>query len=414
MRHHFFIFFAVFCLLTALPLGAATAADTIKIGCLVSLTLTDEQKNTEATAIVDVLQKAASVINAKGGISNTPLEIVVRDVKHDRDRLLHEAHVLAKDLNVLAIVGPSDAGLAPALRDYAETYSVPVFLTEGGDLLTAFPDKPAHDWTYSLLPDITAQARTFFDAFSTSGIKKITPVLGTDDNAKSTLIALKAYGVEKAINLSSVVKLTANDTSGAGSTASAAAWGRGSSAKAAIVWGAKDAVKDFMESMNPDASSGWQLAFPLSSITEELIAKWPEKKWRLYTTLPPVIARWEPKADKIGTHPSDFALMRFKANMRDDFTLLPIEARLAAAAAWDSLFLIAHLSQGQPVLSRAAVKNAMFNLSSPFNGVTACLAPPRAEDTKPVVLSESIFFVRWDGKKWLPQGEESDLRLPSF
>ncbi len=405
MRYSLSIFLVVFCIFCAF---SGQASETIKIGCLVSLD--DEQS--KGAAIAEALEKATSLINAKGGLASMPLEIIVRDVQHDRSRLLHEAHVLARDLNVLAIIGPSDEGLAPALRDYAESYSVPIFLTEGGDLLTAFVDKPGHDWTYSLLPDITAQSRILFDQLAALGVKRITPVLGSDDWSKSTLIVLKAYGVEKGINLSSSVRL--EDRGNNAADKAAATWGAGSASKAALVWGNKKAVNDFMDTMNPDASPGWTFALPLSSLNAGTIEKWPVKKWRLFSVLPPVLARWEHQADSVGSHPSDFALMRFKANMPDSFASLPIEARLAAATAWDSLFLITQLAQSQPVISRSAIKNALLNMTAPFNGVTACLTPSQPAGAKPLLSSDSLLFVRWDGHRWLKPGEQSDLRLPSF
>ena len=101
----------------ALSITPALAADTIKVGAILSVT---GPASFLGAPEAKTLEMIVEDINAKGGINGTKVELVVKDSGGSPEKAVSFAKQLIDEDKVFAIIGPSTSGETMAIKNIAE------------------------------------------------------------------------------------------------------------------------------------------------------------------------------------------------------------------------------------------------------------------------------------------------------
>lgn len=116
-------------LLLAASLSNATAAETIKIGYLSSLS---GPFTPWGVQVRDGMKMAVDELNAAGGVTGKKLELVLRDDKNNASEALTAFRYLTEQEGVVALGGVISSDVAIAVAREGEAQRIPTFLSMGG------------------------------------------------------------------------------------------------------------------------------------------------------------------------------------------------------------------------------------------------------------------------------------------
>lgn len=173
--------------------GSALAADTIKIGSVLSITgpasfLGDPEDKT--------LKMYVEKINAEGGVNGKQLELVVYDDAGDANNAKTFATRLVEEDKVVAIVGGSTTGTTMAMVPVFEDAELP-FISLAGAVVIIDPVKK---WVFKTPHTDKMACQKIFEDMKAKGISKIGMISGTGGFGKSMQAQCKGvapdYGIE--------------------------------------------------------------------------------------------------------------------------------------------------------------------------------------------------------------------------
>lgn len=108
---------AVAACVIALSVSPALAADTIKIGAILSVT---GPASFLGAPEAKTLKMLVEDINAKGGMGGRKVELIIKDSGGSPEKAIDFARQLIEDEKVFAIIGPSTSGETMAIKNIAE------------------------------------------------------------------------------------------------------------------------------------------------------------------------------------------------------------------------------------------------------------------------------------------------------
>jgi branched-chain amino acid transport system substrate-binding protein len=149
-----------------LPCAGALAADTIKIGAVLSVTgpaafLGEPEKNT--------MLMVQDAVNAAGGVLGKKIEVIVYDDESDVNKAVLAAQKLIKKDRVVAVAGPSTSGNSLGIMKFFEESKVPLISCAASEKIV----NPVGKWVFSVAPlDRYAAGKIIADA-KKKGMKKL-------------------------------------------------------------------------------------------------------------------------------------------------------------------------------------------------------------------------------------------------
>lgn len=177
----------------ALPGGAATAAEPIKIGTFLAVTgpasfLGDPELKT--------LQMYIDSMNAEGGVLGRPLELVHYDTGGDPNKAVTFVKRLIDQDEVDVIIGGTSSGESLAVMPLMERAEMPFISFAGSKKIV----DPVQKWVFKTPHTDTMACEKIFEDMKAKGTTKIAMISGTDGFGASMQAECKGvagkYGIE--------------------------------------------------------------------------------------------------------------------------------------------------------------------------------------------------------------------------
>ncbi|NTU70830.1 MAG: ABC transporter substrate-binding protein [Coriobacteriia bacterium] len=185
--------------------GSADAADTYKVGAILSLTgtyaaLGESEKN--------ALNLEVKRINDAGGINGKKLDVIIEDDGTDEAKAVAAASKLVGQENVIAILGATGTGQSMAIRSEIDRAGIPQVSMAGGTAITA---------NFSPLVFQTPWSNTIVVPFvlgkvASDGNKKIAVLSDSGGYGKDGLAVIKAEAGKAGLEIVSDQTFNAGDT----------------------------------------------------------------------------------------------------------------------------------------------------------------------------------------------------------
>ena len=152
--------------LVAFMFTASQAADTLKIGAVVSVTgpaapLGEPEKNT--------LEMVRDQINARGGVNGRMVELIVYDDESDVNKAVLGAERLLKKDGVCAVIGPTTSGSTLAIMNRFPAAEVPLVSMSAAEKIV----NPVNPWVFKVAPSDRHAAQRILKDARNRGFKKL-------------------------------------------------------------------------------------------------------------------------------------------------------------------------------------------------------------------------------------------------
>lgn len=171
------------CLTMFLKPGTVSAADTIKIGVILSTSGVAQPRGIEQR---DALTALAEDVNGKGGVLGKKLELILVDDKSEPAAAAAAAEKLIKEDKVAAIIGATAIDATKAVFPVCDREKIAHILTTPAPL-------PFNKWAFPLGPgDQKMNARAFELAIATFDAKRVALLTEATDSGSYTLKVLGA------------------------------------------------------------------------------------------------------------------------------------------------------------------------------------------------------------------------------
>jgi branched-chain amino acid transport system substrate-binding protein len=185
--------------------GSGSAADTIKIGAIVSLTGTyaglgaPEQK---------ALEMEVKRINDAGGINGKKIELIIEDDATDEAKAVAAASKLIDQDKVVAIIGATGTGQTMAVRGDVDKAAIPQVSMAGGSAITSNFDPLVFQtpWSNNLVIPFELAY------MNKQGVKKIAVISDSGGFGKDGLAVLQASAPKAGIEIVDSETFNAGDT----------------------------------------------------------------------------------------------------------------------------------------------------------------------------------------------------------
>ncbi|MCB2099598.1 MAG: ABC transporter substrate-binding protein [Rhodobacterales bacterium] len=187
------VFVAAGALALASLMGAAQAADAIKIGAVLSVTgpagfLGDPEKK--------VLEHWVAKINKAGGVIGRPIELTIYDSGGSTNKAVTFTKRLVERDGVDLLIGGSISSTSLAILPLAEKYEIP-FISLGGAVSII---DPVRKWVFKMVHTDRMAAQKIFTEMRKNGVTKIGMLSETVGYGKSghdqALKSAPDYGIE--------------------------------------------------------------------------------------------------------------------------------------------------------------------------------------------------------------------------
>jgi branched-chain amino acid transport system substrate-binding protein len=144
----------------------AFAADTIKIGAILSVTGPASNLGAPEAKTLEML---VDDINAHGGIIGEKVEIVVKDSGGSPEKAVSFAKQLIEEEKVFAIIGPSTSGETMAIKNIAEEDKTILLSCAAAEVIV----NPVAKYVFKVAPKDSFAALKIFQQMQKMGISKI-------------------------------------------------------------------------------------------------------------------------------------------------------------------------------------------------------------------------------------------------
>ena len=191
----------------AVPCLQAAMADTIKIGAILAETGPSFLGVPEA----NTLRMLTEELNAKGGINNNRVELIIKDSAGDPEKAISFAKQLIEEEKVFAIIGPSTSGETMKIKKIAEETQTILFSCAAAEDIV----NPVAKWVFKSPQMDSDAAKKIFIEMQKMKIGKIAVVTSNDGfgaaGGKQLQKIAPDFGIE--ILISEVYDKTATDLS---------------------------------------------------------------------------------------------------------------------------------------------------------------------------------------------------------
>jgi branched-chain amino acid transport system substrate-binding protein len=167
----------------ALTLKAAPAQYVVSIGAIISVTgpganAGEVQKNS-ATMIQEM-------INNRGGIFQTKIELIVYDDETDVNTCILAAEKMLAKENIIAVIGPTTSGNTLAISDMFEKANIPLLSLAPSDKIVS----PGKKWIFKSSPSHNQAVTRLLNYLKSKGIRRIAVISGADGTGRTGRAAL--------------------------------------------------------------------------------------------------------------------------------------------------------------------------------------------------------------------------------
>ena len=156
---------AVLCA-TALFAAPGLAADTIKIGAILSVTGPASYLGAPEARTLEML---AEEINAKGGIAGHNVEMIIKDTGSSPEKAVSFTKQLIEEDKVFAIIGPSTSGETMAVKNIAEEGKTILISCAAAEVIV----NPVAKYVFKVAPKDSYAAVKLFRRMKKMGISRI-------------------------------------------------------------------------------------------------------------------------------------------------------------------------------------------------------------------------------------------------
>lgn len=368
------------------------------------------------------------------------IQPMLRCVQPESQIVLNEAKALTEKSGVTLLIGPFNAALASSFADYAESASVPVFLTDSTGF--AVNTKPEL-WVFRLTSDPVHEFKSFLQTMG-ANLESVLVLLEDTLEARNAEVLLRGYATETGMkNLffffvpkAGQADLKTNDISheikGVAEISPIYRAIRDFEARKAKKRGNfKTAVVSFLPpgvlfSSMPEDTSIRSILFLLSSQLDDGLLKRYGRQFRLMASLPPVAVA----ADLPEGHACAMAVMKFSLDMEDNAADHDLMQLSYSAVLWDAVLLVGEVLHRECSLpSRVSARNwgdnkeernwfveALERTQQTFTGVSGRFGFRKGAHRKSVV--ETNVLAEWKENAWHPvnitAGTNGVITLPSL
>ena len=339
--------------------SAASTSDPIKIGVYSPFT---GGSSPMGLSMRDGVRLAAEEINAAGGVLGRKIQLVERDDQAVNERGAQMMQELISSEHVVAVLGPTNTGVAKASYRYPEQAKVPMLVNVSAgapinELFKEFPD----NYLFRIAASDDVQAEMIVkEAVDKEGLKKVA-ILADDTNYGQNGREKIEQSLDKRSTKAVYVgKFKIKDTDMTPQLQEARAAG----AEALLVYGIGPELAQLANGMQKlgwkvPMIGGWTLSmsnFIDAATTNGDGALMPETFIQNSAT-------------------SDMA-KKFIAAYQAKFNVQRIPVAVAAAQGYDSLQLIARAIEQAKSTDGPKIKAALENLEHPYEGVIATFTKP--------------------------------------
>ncbi|MBI3925511.1 MAG: ABC transporter substrate-binding protein [Armatimonadetes bacterium] len=124
----------------------------------------------------DTILALEQQINRSGGIQGATLDFVIADSRSDPEEALRQVQQMARDPEILAILGPSTSGESLAVLEEVESQKVPCLTLAASNRLV----RPVRPWVFKLAQSDTHAVRRIYEHVSRRDFHRVA-VLHADD-----------------------------------------------------------------------------------------------------------------------------------------------------------------------------------------------------------------------------------------
>ncbi|MEZ0328352.1 MAG: hypothetical protein ABWK15_02080 [Dissulfuribacterales bacterium] len=386
----------------------------------VGVIVASDQNNTLCPLLQKTLDQAIAGVCASESCKKCRIKPMLRCVQPELQTVLNEAKALTEKNGVTLLIGPFNPTLAQSFADYAESASVPVFLTDN----TGFSVKtlPGH-WVFSLAFDPVHEFKAFLKTMGPN-LERVLVLLEDTPEAREAEVFLRGYATETGLkNLFFFFEpaagqsgLNVNDTShdkdAVVKIPSVYKAIRGFEARTAQQHGnlQKTAVVSFLPSrvlfaaIPEDANIRSILFMPSSQLDSGLLDRYGGR-FRLMASLPPVAVA----ANLPQEHPCAMAVMKFSLAMEDDTAEHDLMQLSYSAVLWDAVRLVGEALHQECSLpsnkwgtdkERNWFFEAIEGLQQTLTGVSGRFGFRKGAHKKSVV--ETNVLAEWKENAWCP------------
>jgi branched-chain amino acid transport system substrate-binding protein len=338
---------------------AAKGGDTIKIGIYSPFS---GGSSPMGLSMRDGVRIAADEINAAGGVLGKKIQLVERDDQATNERGAQVVQELISSEHVVALLGPTNTGVAKASYRYPEQAKVPTLVNVSAgapinELFKEFPD----NYMFRIAASDDVQAEMIVkDAIETKGLKKVA-ILADDTNyGQNGREKIEQALDKRSVKAVSVGKFKIKDTDMTPQLQEARAAG----AEALLLYGIGPELAQIANGMQKlgwkvPMIGGWTLS--MSNFIDAAGANGDG------ALMPQTFIQNAASSDKA---------KKFVAAYTGKLGSPRIPVAVAAAQGYDSLYLIARAIEQAKSTDGPKVKAALENLDKPYEGVIATWDKP--------------------------------------
>ncbi len=188
---------AVLCFVVALTLAPVQAADTIKVGAILSVTGPASFLGAPEAKTLEML---ADELNKKGGINGKKIELLIKDSGGNPEKAISFAKQLIEEEKVFAIIGPSTSGETMKIKSIAEEGKTILISCAAAEVIV----NPVAKYVFKTPQKDSHAVQKIFDQMKKMNISKIGIVssnTGFGKAGKEQLEKIAAeYGIEILVN----------------------------------------------------------------------------------------------------------------------------------------------------------------------------------------------------------------------
>lgn len=355
--------------------SGGSSGDTIKIGVYSPFSGGSAPMG---TSMRDGVRLAVDEINAKGGVLGKKIELVERDDQADNARGAQVMQDMLSNEHVVAVLGPTNTGVAKASYKYPEEAKVPLLInvSAGAPVNELFKDYP-DNYVFRIAASDNVQAEMIVsEAVDKRGFKKV--AILADDTAygqggrDKMIDALRKRGIEPVYD----GKFKIKDTDMTPQLQEAKSKG----AEALLVYGIGPelaAIANTMQKINWKVPmiGGWTLS--MSNFIDNA------KENGDGATAPLTFIQNGAKTDKAKKFVSDYL-----AKVKPENNRIPVA--VAAAQGYDSMYLLAQAIEQAGSTDGAKIKAALEDLQKPYEGVIATFNKPFSKTDHEAIHKEQV------------------------
>lgn len=328
----------------------------------------------------DGVRLAAEEINAAGGVLGRKIELVERDDQATNERGAQVMQELLSSEHVVAVLGPTNTGVAKASYRYPEQSKTPtlVNVSAGAPINELFKEYP-DNYLFRIAASDDVQAEMIVaDALDKRGLKKVALLADDTNYGQNGREKMEEALKKRSVKATYTGKFKIKDTDMTPQLQEARAGG----AEALLVYGIGPELAQIANGMQKlgwkvPMIGGWTLS--MSNFIDAAGANGDG------ALMPQTFIQNGATSDKA---------KKFVAAYQKKFAVQRIPVAVAAAQGYDSLYLVTQAIAQAKSTEGPKIKAALENLDSPYQGVIAKFEKPFSptdhEAIKPSLVTMGI------------------------